>query len=113
MTTYTGSCHCGAVKYEFDADVKEGMVCNCSHCHRKGFVLFFAPKESFRLLAGEGAQFEYFFNKNAIRHLTCSTCGVQSYAEGVAFPQNAINLRCVEGIDLDTLPITKYNGKEM
>ncbi len=113
MTTYTGSCHCGAVRYEFDAELKEGMTCNCSHCHRKGFVLAFIPKENFRLIAGADAQSEYFFNKNAIRHLFCRTCGVQSYGEGVAMPQMAINLRCVDGVELETLTLTKYNGKDV
>ena len=112
MTTHTGSCHCGAVRYEFDADLHEGLQCNCSHCHRKGFVLAFIPKEDFRLISGEGAQSEYFFNKKAIRHLFCRTCGVQSYAEGIAFPQMAINLRCVDGVDLETLPIKRFNGKD-
>lgn len=113
MTTHTGSCHCGLVTYEFDADVKDAITCNCSHCHRKGLVLAFIPKEDIRLLSGTDAQTEYFFNKKSIRHLFCKTCGVQSYAEGIAFPQMAINLRCVEGIEIEKLSITPYNGKDV
>lgn len=113
MTTHTGSCHCGLVKYEFDAELKDAITCNCSHCHRKGMVLTFVPKEDFRLQSGAEAQSEYFFNKKSIRHLFCRTCGVQSYAEGIAFPQIAINLRCVEGVDIEKLSVTPYNGKEV
>lgn len=113
MVTYTGSCHCGAVRFEVEAEFTEGLQCNCSHCHRKGFVLAFVPNESFKLTSGEGSLTDYFFNKKAIKHRFCTTCGVQAFAEGVAFPQVAINLRCVEGLDLDSLTISKYNGKDI
>jgi len=113
MKTHTGSCHCGAVTYEFDAELKEAITCNCSHCHRKGLVLAFIPNENFRLLSGADAQTEYLFNKKTIRHLFCLTCGLQSYAEGIAFPQIAINLRCVEGVEIEKLAVTPYNGKDL
>lgn len=30
---YTGSCHCGRVKFEVEADLSRGtMKCNCSFC---------------------------------------------------------------------------------
>jgi hypothetical protein len=113
MQTYTGSCHCGAVRFEFESDLKEALTCNCSHCHRKGFVLNFVPHEKFRLVSGEESLTDYYFNKQAIKHRFCKICGAQGFAEGVAFPQMAINLRCVESVDIDSLTITKYNGKDI
>lgn len=113
MKKYIGSCHCGLIRYEVETDLTSILECNCSHCHRKGFLLNFVDTEKFNLLSGDDDLTEYFFNKKAIRHRFCRTCGVQPFAEGVAFPQIAINVRCLEGVDPSTLTITKYEGKDV
>lgn len=115
--THRGSCHCGNVKFEFDGDVSKGMTCNCSICTRKGTLLTFVPETSFKLLAGEGAQTEYLFNRKKIHHLFCKTCGVESFAKAVdpksGQPTVAINLRCVEGLDLHNVATQEWNGRDM
>lgn len=113
MQTFKGSCHCGQVSYQVEMDLDKVIDCNCSHCHKKGLVLVFVDKEKFNLLQGEGVLTEYLFNKKSIRHLFCKHCGVESFAEGIAFPKMAVNIRCVEDIDLSTLTITHYNGKDL
>lgn len=111
MATYSGGCHCGLVRYEVETDLESVLECNCSHCGKKGFLLNFVDKDKFRLISGYKDLTEYFFNKKAIRHLFCKVCGVQSFSEGVTFPKAAINVRCLDGVDIDTLTITKYDGK--
>jgi len=37
--TYTGSCQCGAVRYEVAADIEKVISCNCSRCRRLGSLL--------------------------------------------------------------------------
>lgn len=113
MERYTGGCHCGKVTYEVTANLDKIISCNCSHCHKKGLLLHFVDKEAFTLLTGGDEQTEYFFNKKTIRHLFCSTCGVQSYAEGVTFPKIAINVRCLDNVDINTLTITPFHGKDL
>lgn len=110
---YTGGCHCGKVQYEIEAEISSVIECNCSHCAKKGFLLTFIPKESFTLISGANDLTEYLFNKKTIRHVFCATCGVESFAEGIAFPQMAINVRCLDGIDLSSLTINAYNGKDI
>ncbi|MEX0917598.1 MAG: GFA family protein [Candidatus Paceibacterota bacterium] len=116
-TTYTGSCHCGAVAFEFTtAPIEAGLACNCSHCHRKGFILTFLPKSQFTLKSGEDNLTEYRFNKKQLAHQFCKTCGVQAFAFGTGEDGTetaAINLRCVEGIDIDSLTLNRYNGKDV
>ena len=36
---YTGSCHCGRVKYEVDLALDKVIACNCSMCGRTGTLL--------------------------------------------------------------------------
>jgi hypothetical protein len=114
MKTYHGSCHCGAVTYEVEADFTEGMSCNCSHCKRKGFLLAFVPATQFSLKSGEDKLTKYQFNKKHIDHLFCKICGVQSFAQGNDKDGNGmvgIILNCLEDLDTDTLKIVKVDGK--
>ncbi len=113
---YTGSCHCGKVKYEVTTDLAKVMDCNCSHCSRKGFLLTFVPVEQFTLVQGADALTEYRFNRHAIQHLFCSTCGVESFARGKGRDGKetaAVNVRCLEGVDLATLTPIRVDGRSL
>lgn len=110
---YRGGCQCGAVRYEVDVDLDSTAVCNCSRCRRLGTIMAFATRDKFRLLAGENATTEYQFNKHLIHHLFCSTCGIQSYSHGTrpdGAEMVAINCRCLDGVDPETLKPKHFDG---
>lgn len=110
----TGSCHCGKVRYHLDEDMPTaGMSCNCSICRRKGYLHHFTTPDKFTLETDRGDLQVYEFNKHVIRHQFCKTCGCAPFAEGNGpdgKPMVEINLRCVDGIDLDGLKITHFDG---
>jgi hypothetical protein len=57
---------------------------------------------------------DYRFNKQRIHHLFCSVCGIKSFARGTGpdgTQMTAINARCLDGVEIDTLPVFKYDGK--
>jgi hypothetical protein len=113
---YSGSCHCGNVRYDATVDLSKVMECNCSHCARKGFLLTFVPPSQFTLHSGEQDLTEYQFNKKIIHHLFCSSCGVEPFARGKmrdGSPAIAINVRCLEGVDLDALKPMPFDGRSM
>lgn len=114
---YTGSCHCGQVRYQVTTALDNPVLsCNCSICRRKGSLLQFVPAEAFRLLAGEEALGDYQFNTHNIHHLFCRTCGIASFSRGAmpdGTPMVAINVRCLEDVDPDALTITKFDGKAL
>ncbi len=110
---HTGGCHCGKVRYEVETDLGSVITCNCSHCGKKGLLLAFVPESQFTLLSGEDRLTGYRFNKKIIRHLFCKECGVQSFSRGAGphGPTVALNVRCLDDVDLDALTLTKYDGK--
>src|SRR5436189_6090671 len=82
-TSYQGSCHCGAVRYEVTmAPPEKAYACNCSICLRAGWLLAFTPAGAFRLLAGESELADYQFGKRHAHHVFCRTCGVRSFSRG-------------------------------
>ena len=113
---YTGSCHCGHVAFEVDGEIGTAMSCNCSICQRKGSLMWFVPRTALRLLTPDANASTYLFNKHVIRHRFCPTCGIHPYGEGTDPQGNrmaAINIRCLEDIDLASIPVTPFDGRSM
>lgn len=115
LRTHSGGCHCRKVRFEVALDLSEpALTCNCSICSRSGSMLRFVPSEQFSLKSGEDALTDYRFNTNTIHHLFCSVCGIKSFARGVDRSGNltcAINVRCLDDVDLQTMPTRHVDGK--
>lgn len=114
--SYEGSCHCGNVRYRVNVSLEGALACNCSICGRTGSVLVFAPISSFELVSGEDALQDYQFKKKAIHHLFCRTCGVRSFARGTGpggKEMVAVNVRCLEGVDVQSLTIAQVDGRSL
>ncbi|TWG88856.1 hypothetical protein L602_001000000550 [Cupriavidus gilardii J11] len=112
--TYHGSCHCGAIAFDVEATLEGVMSCNCSICQRKGALMWFVPRDKLTLLTPESNASTYMFNKHVIRHRFCPTCGIHPFGEGTdrqGNPMAAVNVRCLEGVDLSALPVTHIDGR--
>jgi hypothetical protein len=112
--TFTGGCHCGLVRFECTTDLEMVTACNCSICTKKGLHFSFLSPKNFQLRAGDDNLKEYLFNKHAIRHQSCSDCGVEVFALGKK-PDGAevvaLNVNCIDGIDLAGLKMTAIDGR--
>ncbi len=115
LSTYSGGCHCGKVRYEVKLDLSQpAITCNCSICSKTGTMLQFIPVAQFELLSGEDLLTNYRFHKKQIHHVFCSVCGVRSFARGVDPNGNeirAINVRCLDNVDLQQVPTQHFDGK--
>lgn len=112
---YNGSCHCGAVKFDVDLSLDRTITCNCSMCQRAGTILAFVPSDKFNLISGSDVLKSYHFNKKVIDHLFCSICGIKPFARGRGengIETIAVNVRCLEGVELGELNSQSYNGRE-
>jgi hypothetical protein len=113
---YRGSCHCGQIAFEVEGDLPEVMSCNCSMCQRKGALMWFMPRAAVQLLTPPERMSTYQFNKHVINHRFCPTCGIHPFGEGIA-PNGqemaAVNVRCLEGVDVSTLKVKHFNGRDL
>ncbi|MBC7658843.1 MAG: GFA family protein [Chitinophagaceae bacterium] len=115
MQTYQGGCHCQRVRYEVrQLDLTQSIACNCSICLKRGSILSFVADSQFTLKSGEGEVTDYQFHRHNIHHLFCKTCGILSYATGSGpdgMRMFAINIRCLDDIDLSEVNPVEVNGK--
>jgi hypothetical protein len=113
---YRGSCHCGRVAIEVEGTLVSALACNCSICSRKGALLWFVPRDSLVLRTSEENASAYTFNKHVIRHRFCPVCGIHVYGEGTdakGEPMAAVNIRCLEDVALDEVPVTPFDGRAL
>ncbi len=116
MEKQKGSCHCGAVKFEAKGNFKEVMSCNCSICQRKGSLLAFVADADFTLLSGADHLVDYQWGKKRIHHTFCNQCGVSAFSSATN-PQGekmkAVNVRCLDGVDVKSLRVKEFDGKSL
>ena len=112
---YAGSCHCGRIAFEVEGEFSEVIECNCSHCSRKGYLLWFVPRNQLRLKSPAEDMSTYKFNKHVISHHFCPICGCApfGFGEKAGTPMAAINVRCLEGVELTTLKRVPVDGRSL
>ena len=76
MTTITGGCQCGAVRYALSAAPERAEFCHCRMCQKALGNVFAAfadvRREAFRWTCGAPAQWR---SSPAVRRGFCPTCG--------------------------------------
>jgi hypothetical protein len=118
--TYTGSCHCGAVRFEVDLDLAAGTSkCNCSICRKTRAWGAIVKPADFRLLTGKAALSDYQFASKSGHHLFCKTCGVRpfgkGYVEQIGGEFVSINLGALDNVsdtELANAPVRFNNGRD-
>ncbi|KAK4119410.1 hypothetical protein N657DRAFT_684484 [Parathielavia appendiculata] len=129
--TYTGGCHCGNIRYRAVLDINSPNVtkCNCSICHKNGYV--FSPRVSgseFELLSpssiADATVGAYEFGSKMLCHHFCKTCGVSCFfrmgvkargweeSEHVTFGVNILTLDPDQGLDLRNIKLRYWNGRD-
>lgn len=124
LKTYSGSCHCGAVRFQSDIDLSAGTTkCNCSICAkaRAWFALVKAPQ--FRLLAGADALTEYQWTPPSkpapfLHYTFCSRCGIRCFGwgehESFGGKFYFVSIAALDDVDTDELaaaPIRYADGR--
>jgi hypothetical protein len=112
MPTHRGGCHCGRIRFEADGEIESVLLCNCSICQRTGYLHWPVGPERFRLLAGDGEYATYQFGTRVAKHHFCRNCGISPFRVARSHPEDVdINVRCLEGVDIDALPVSHFDGR--
>ena len=113
---YHGGCHCGRIAFDVEGEIEQVMQCNCSICSKRGYLLWFAPRDQLRLGTPEADLATYTFNKHRIKHHFCPNCGCAPFCSGTdnkGAATAAVNVRCIEGVNLGTLKVVPYDGRSV
>jgi len=122
MTTYRGACHCGRVRFEVDLELDHVRSCDCSICRRRGALIHRVEARHFRLLTPLDELTLYQWHTWTAEDYFCPTCGIlpfrrprdrtsEEFARGAPeFTGWSVNVRCLEGIDLDSIPVKRVFG---
>ena len=115
--TYTGSCHCGAVRFQADVDLGAGTFkCNCSMCTKTRLWGAEAQPGTFRLLAGEADLTDY--QPCRVHHVFCKHCGVRPFGwfedSETGRRVHVVRVYCLDDVDVDELvnaPVAYVDGR--
>ncbi|WP_210395230.1 GFA family protein [Motiliproteus sediminis] len=117
MANYSGSCHCGAVRFSLQTEtIDRGLRCNCSICVRKGALM--SPEvydvQQLRYEAEADALVCYQFGSGVAKHFFCGRCGIYPFHETLRQPGHyRVNLGCIDQLDATTLPFQVFDGKHL
>ena len=109
---YEGGCHCGRVRFRVTANLSRVTYCNCSMCAKKGFLHLIVRPDQFKLISGKEELTTYRFNTGVAQHTFCATCGIHPFYVPRSDPDKVdVNVRCLDGVDVDLLDIKQFDGQ--
>jgi hypothetical protein len=103
--TYSGSCHCGRVKFEADIDLSAGTSkCNCTSCWKRRWWAVQVKPGDFRSIQGADELVRPGASGVRGRGGFCQNCGVTPYAWVDAAEWNDGERVSINVAALDNLP---------
>ena len=101
------SCHCGTVRIEVNAELKDVLECNCSTCGKSGFLSWYVPADSLRLVTSSTGMATYFWRFATEGFHFCSNCGVATHRTWR--DKISLNARCLVDIDVFDLVVRRVD----
>jgi hypothetical protein len=99
LSPATGSCLCGAVRYEADRPLRDVVLCHCGQCRKThGHIAAYTavPKSAFRLVETLGLK--WFRSSDKARRGFCSECGGSVFWERLESDRMFIAAGTLDGL---------------
>jgi len=110
-----GTCHCGAIAYEFKDQPEWATECNCSICRRLGVHWIYTKTGNIVITAEPNSTLRYVHGDKTIAFHTCNVCGCTTHWENIDGDENskmAVNLKLAEPSIADTVPVRRFDGAQ-
>jgi hypothetical protein len=115
MTKHRGSCHCGDVRFEIEADLTRASRCNCSICMKVAQTGVISKPETFTLLSDEAKLGCYEWGAKISRRYFCKRCGIHCFAKGhlaeLGGDYVSVNVNCLDDVDPAMLKVVFWDGR--
>lgn len=117
-----GSCHCGKTQFEVDEAPAGVARCTCSLCSKRGALWAYYRPAQFHLISPPENIATYRWGSKTVKHNFCADCGCGTYSESPDWstgkpdfdnPKIGINARLFDDFDLDAVPVTVIDGKNL
>jgi hypothetical protein len=107
-----GSCHCGAVQWQFEGRPDRATACNCTVCRRYGVL--WAYDYDGEGIKASGETKAYMRGKDIEFHF-CPRCGCMAFWRAPQKNQDgrrriAVNLRLADPAAVAQIPIRRFDG---
>ena len=115
VKTHTGSCHCGAVRFEVDVDASRGTRCNCSVCTKTAIASAIAKPDALRITQGEASLATYQWGAKIGTRYFCQQCGIHVFGRGnleaLGGAYVSVNLNALDDVDIAEVEIGYWDGR--
>jgi len=116
VQTYTGGCHCGAIRFEVSLDPSEpGSRCNCSICTKTSVTGRIVKPDAFTLLSGQEHLGTYEWGAKISKRHFCKVCGIHCFGLGhmaqLGGDYVSVNLNCLDDFDPNQVPLIHWDGR--
>ena len=107
-----GSCHCGAVRWQFEGMPEGATACNCTICRRYGALWIYDYEDERIHVSG---QTQIYIRGKAIEFHFCPACGCVTHWRSRESSEEgrrriAVNLRLTEPEPVAQIPIDHFEG---
>jgi len=115
-TPHAGGCHCRAVRFEVELDLKSPVSrCNCTLCTKRSSSNALVKPSAFRLLAGADCLGDYEWGGKTMHFHFCKCCGIHVFARG-NIPELGgefvtVNVLCIDDLDPKVLTFVYWDGR--
>lgn len=125
VKTYHGACHCRTIQFDIVTNLDHVRVCDCSICQRRGALIHRIPRSALTYHSDWQKLSIYTWGSLTAKDYFCSNCGILVFREpsklldddskesAEEFDGWAINVRCLDDVDIDTIPIQKVFGSKI